>query len=701
MFCPFSGGKISGGSTGSINEMSGGQKNGGGRYSQVKVGGGSNGHHGMKVSVNGGQGGRYGFQVSGSNNGGKGSHSQVQVGGSSTGGNGMIGGMGGGRFGFQTGGISSGGRGHGQVKGNGGNGEMKVGGASMTSSTQGGSFSWGTGGSHGGKVDDGMSRNNGNGGGVMTYDGKRLDGNDGGDGSVGNGVVNEHRVGNFGNGVVNEQGVGGNGDGNSLHNGPTDATGLDPHHSDGTITSENGNVSLHGESSTSPDENMFHPNTDGAGNSVGKNAGMNSDSIDREQNSGNSETVNDGHQDIGSTSFHNSGNGVSKLHDSANDDGSDSARLHSMNDVRNSENNEASHQNVDNTSTFTPTVGARISGDVDSGAMIHDGARNDGNQVGGINSQNGDSIDVAGNSGRDETTSNGQQGVGNTVMRIPSKIGGSEQIINGETGNGTGIGDGGSQEESKSGVGEDIGYTGGGNMVGNSQEGNGNEVRLGDGNKMDESGGGSDGEIIRTGSTAQVASINGTGEPLSHTVATDNDNLEDSGGVGNMDRNTNKGRIQGMASFDHPRDIVNNNRNLDSIRLNDEVVTNNQPPGIWVLRKNNISRQTGVNNGSMVIMQGNINGTHAHKGVRKWGKKDNVARHHGTVDSSNVGSKERLNITREDKSYSSVFQGNMNRHKKDITGHHRKIQVRGRRRRHGKTKRENFKDNIYTSQDNS
>lgn len=600
-----------------------GGTNSGGYGGKLQVGGGSTGDHGMKVSVNGGQGGSYGFQTGGTNSGG-GRYGQSQVGGGSTVENAMNGAKGG-RYGFQIGGWNNGGRGHSQVQGNGknvnlqiggGNGAMKIGG------NQGGYFSWGTGGGHGSKVNDSISRNNANGGGVMTY---------GGHGMVDNGVVNEDGVGNVGNTDVNEPVVGGNGDGR--HNGSRDETGLNPHPSDGAITSEDDNGFSH---VTNPDQNVDHQHSDGAGR----------DSMDGERNSGNSNTAHDGVQGQGGTASSNPSLGsgdVSGMLHSVKGDG-ESAGLNSTNGARNSENNEASHQDV--VSTPDQSIG--------------------------------------------NTAENGQ--TPNTIG-INSKVGGSERIINDKVGNGAERSGGSLQEGDSS----DNGYIDDGNMVGNSQKGNGNEVWFRDGNKMDESGAG--GEEIGTGSNAQVAKINGTGKPLSQIATTNEVYVDDNGGTTDnaetTGRYSNDGKIPGIATHDHSSDIVNGKRNLDSVRLGSEIVTNSQQPGTWeVGKKNKISRQVGVNSG---LIRWNRNGTRGYKGISDW-HKNFTTRIYGMVNNSNVGSSEKSNIIREDRSYTSDFDKNKNGEKKDITVLHGK---KGDKKGHHRIKWGNRKDNVYTSKNYS
>ena len=582
----------------------------------------------MKVSVNGGQGGGYGFQTGGTNSE-RGRYGQVQVGGGSTSAH-VMNGAKGGRYGFQIGGWNNGGRGHSQVQGNGKNVNLQIGGrngAMKIGGNQGGYFSWGTGGGHGNKVHDSISRNNGNGGGVMTYAGNSM---------VDNGAVNEDGVGNVGNTDVNEPVVVGNGDDDSRHNGPSNITGLNPHHSDGTTASEDDNGFSH---VTNPDQNVDHQNSDGAG----------SDSVDDERNSGNSNTSHDGVQGQGGAASSNpslGGGDVGGMFHSVKGNG-ENAGLNSMNGARNSENNESSHQDVESTPDQS---------------------------IGNI-AENGQTPNTIG---------------------INRKGGGSERIINDKVGNGAEGSGGGPQEDD----GSDNGYTDDGNMVGNSQKGNGNEVWFRYGNKMDETSAG--GEEIGTGNNAQVANINGTGKPLSQIVKTNEIYVDDNGGstdnAKTTERYSNEGRIPRIATYDHSSDIVNGNRNLDIVRLGSEIVTGSQQPGAWeVGKKNNISRQVGVNSELIKIRRWNRNDTGGYKGISNLHKKV-ITRNYGMVNNSNVGSSEKSNIIREDKSYPSDFHKNKNGEKKDIMVLHRKKS--GKKRHHGK-KRENRKDNAYTSRNYS
>ena len=619
---------VNGGQGGGYGFQTGGTNSGGESYGKLQVGGGSTGDHGMKVSVNGGQGGGYGFQTGGTNSGG-GSYGQVQVGGGSTSANAMNGAKGE-RYGFQIGGWNNGGRGHSQVQGNGKNVNLQIGGrngAMKIGGSQGGYFSWGTGGGHGNKLNDSISRNNGNGGGVMTY---------GGNGLVDNGIVNEDGVGNVGNTGVNEPAVVENSDGDSRHNGPSDVTGLNPHHSDGTIVSEYDNGFSH---VTNPDQNVDHQNSYGAG----------SDSVDGERNSGNSNTAHDGVQGQGGTDSSNpslGGGDVNSMFHSVKGNG-ENAGLNSMNGARNSENNEASHQDEESTP--------------------------------------------------DQSMSNiAENGQTPNTIGINGKGGGSERIINDKVGNGAEGSGGGSQE----GDGSDNGYTDDGNMVGNSQKDNGNEFWFRHGNKMGESG--ASGEEISTGNNTQVAIINGTGKPLSQIVTANEVYGNDNGGTTEnaetTERYSNDGRIPGIAIYDHSSDIVNGNRNLDSVRLGSEIVTTSQQSGTWeVGKKNNISRQVGVNSELIKIRRWNRNGTRGYKAISNLHKKV-ITRNYGMVNDSNVGSSEKSNIIREDKSYASDFHKNKNGEKKDITVLHGKKS--GKKGHHG-MKWENRKDYVYTSRNYS
>jgi hypothetical protein len=551
--------------------------------------------------LKGQKGGRFGMNIGGMNIGG-------QMSGGSNGG------KGGGGSSSWGGSWKSGGNGGkaGQFGGKGGGG--------LSSSSSWGS-SWKSGG-HGGKVDDGISQINGNGGGggvIMDVDhttsGTTSKVNDGGGKTNGNfdgGVFNEHGDGDSQN-VVGNKGVG-----YGRYSSAGDANGLGPNHSDGTTGSEDGNgdVGLHGGNEgsvgTSPDENVFHQTGDDNGerNDGSQNVGMNSENSDRTDSktgTENGEVINNGHQSAG------------------------------------------------NTGTYIPNVGASVDGDIDGGSRY---------------------------------------GKRPSTLGVNSMVSSSEKGINDETStsNDNGINDGGFQKGSKSG--ELTGHMGGGNMVGNSQEGSSNEVRLSDDSKTAESGS-NDGGMVSKGTSGnslnnsggEMTSKTGSGKPLSHTfeseaglTSTDGVNLDDVGGINygdagsrlgageNMARNSNDDSVQDVATFDHPRGMMNvdDSGNPDRIRPDDETVGRSSnsypgPPGTWLLgKKNNISRHDDSNNGSLGIRHGNSSGTRGHKVLWKWCKNDNITRHHGIVNDSNVG----------DSEGTSNQHGIVNGQKKDITVHH-------------------------------
>jgi hypothetical protein len=144
-----------------------------------------------------------------------------------------------------------------------------------------------------------------------------------------------------------------------------------------------------------------------------------------------------------------------------------------------------------------------------------------------------------------------------------------------------------------------------------------------------------------------------------------------------MERNPNYGddSTQDVATFDHPRGMVSDNGDPERLSPDDETIadiSNPGPPGsAWSLdKKNNTSRHDGGNNGSIMIRHRNSSGTHGHKGIWKWSKKDNITRHHGIISDDNVGGGEGINMIRHGKNVTSHYHGITNGQKKDITVHH-------------------------------
>ena len=259
----------------------------------------------------------------------------------------------------------------------------------------------------------------------------------------------------------------------------------------------------------------------------------------------------------------------------------------------------------------------------------------------------------------------------------------------------TGLTDSGSQEKGKSGDTEISGNTSNKDMTNNYQKTGNNKV-----GRMDERGN-NGGGIVRedlTGTSLmndgnKMTSKTGTDGPLHYTVqgeigstSMDGVNLEDVAGINDgdaapklddgktMDKISNDGdhSIQGVTTFSHPRGrgpIDDNER----VRPDDETIDGNfeGPPSTWILdKKNNISRQDGVNNGSTWTRHGNSSGTYGHKGIRKWSRMNNTMRHHRVVTDNRDGNDKRKAIIHKGKNDTGDHDGIVNGQKKDVKVHH-------------------------------